>query len=321
MKIPFAKHLGTKLMALVLAVFLWGFAYLENLKEESITYRLSISAPAGLKIDKPTRPIDVVVRGPRKIVEPLSGELEVYIKKEITEADIESFGDADTIHLPIRLTAQDFNANPALTFPNLPRPVQVTLRRIDTRMLPVRLRVTGEPKPGYVYSREDSYPWPRSVSVTGPKSMLDKAQQIETEEIDISGLSASFKASEIRLENRIDGELVRIGDDRVDVYITIEQQLEEKSVEVRIEPMAPLDYPYAHSPDRTTVTVTLRGPGEVISGLRAEDVLVFYRVDDTMDPDDVPYPVDLAAWVPAHPDVTATLEQDLVNVKVEAASP
>ena len=155
MKIPFATHIGTKFMALVLAVFVWGFAYLENLKEETITYGLSISAPAGLRIDKPTRPIDVVVRGPRKIVEPLSSEPEVYVKKEITEADLESYGGADKIEITIRLTAEDLNADPALTFPNLPLPVLVTLQRIDTRMLPVRPRVTGEPKPGYVYSRGD----------------------------------------------------------------------------------------------------------------------------------------------------------------------
>jgi len=320
-KIPFASHLGTKVMALVLAVFLWGFAYLENLKDVSISYVLTLDPPEGLKIDERVKRFEIAVRGPRKIVEPLSREPEIYIKKQIDAKELEGFEDADTIPLTLTLTPEDLNADPSLIFPNLPMPVQVTLRRIDTRLLPVELKVVGEPQPGYVYVPEASYAWPRSVRVTGPKSMLDEARSISTEDFDITGLSSTLERADWPLVDEIEGEQVRLTEDSVYVQVVIRRELTEKTLEVPIEVLAPPGYPYRLNSDRTTATVTVEGPAEAVADIDEDDVHVFYRVDDSMAPRDVPYPADLYTWLPGPGDLSARVNEETVNVKVEPATP
>ncbi len=318
MKVPFASHLGTKIMALVLAAFLWGFAYTQNLQKTHIRYRVLFSAPQGLRVDPPGKEIRVAVSGPRRIVERLRSDMVRNLEKKITEDQIKAHEGEDSFSVAVSITQEDVNGDQGLIFPDLPMPITVMLSRVTTREVPVKLVVRGNPAPGYEYVPEYSGVRPTRVNVTGPRSLLTgKDVCIYTKEFDLSGLmSSTFFQPRVAIDPRIEGKPVQVDLSYVAVSVIIrpvhkERTFENVPIKILLDDQ---EYPYKVATKPAVVTVTVRGPSADVARLTAEDISVFVRVKSTLLPVATAYVEKPDVVVPAP--LEAKVDKDNIEVEV-----
>lgn len=327
MKIPFFSHAGTKVMAVALAVLLWGFAYLQNIQDETVECLVSFfpSEELTVTVEPERKELVLEVRGPRNLVEKLSAEGTIYIEKKITLSDLDGLGDADVIKYPVYITVDDMNADPAITFANLPRRIDLTIMRMGSVRLPVELNYVGNPALGWRVEKSENYTWPSTVTVSGPVSVLAKAKakgkSIRTWEFDITGRK-SWPPRDLDLETKIDGERVIVTPSSVTVHIAIRPDETERIFEgVPIQFLTPKGYPYKLSLDTDTVSVTVKGPQTTITRLEKKDIKVFVVVDENMTPTELAYTSRLDVSLPEPKLLEATLSQANVGVNVTAIEP
>jgi hypothetical protein len=309
--------MGTKIMAVVLAVFLWGFAYLLNLQDESITYDVKVSVEGNYSVDQKRRPVRIMVRGPRRTVEDLRLQGTVVIEKIITEEDLARFGEQDEIPFPLYIVAEDLNGQRGLTYPDIPKRVDLKISRIVTKTLSVDIRTTGQPKRPYVYSPEDSRVYPPQVRAKGPKSLLEQMEDIETEEVNINALF-SERVEDARLALPAGFDSIQLEPERVRVRIAFKQQSSQETFEnIPITWNILPDYPYRAVPSTPSVSVTVEGPKEVVATLDDEFISVVAIIDSSMVPRPTPYPQELHVWIRDHPQLKSTVEPDSISITVE----
>jgi len=317
MKIPFASHIGTKIMALVLAVFIWGFAYMENLQEANVAYEIEISTPPDVEMENPgPRTRYLVVKGPRRLVERLDEARNNRIVKTIRKEDLEKFKETDEFPYTVTVLRSDLRAPEPLTFPELPMEIEISLSRVKEKRLPVKLRVSGTPAPGYVYSEESSTVMPSQVTATGPQSLLDQAEFIHTEELEITGLTAPRRETYAQLVNTINGERISLSRPYVSAWIDIRQDLKSRTFEeVPVKVLwPPGGFPYKLEAKPAAVAVTVKGPQQRLENISADDIVVYVEVNSEHTPRDTGYVV--STKVDAPDDVTATVEQDTLSLVV-----
>jgi hypothetical protein len=147
-----------------------------------------------------------------------------------------------------------------------PKTFEVELVAADVKLLPVRVKPRGEVKAGYLLS--EPTPVPREVQVRGPRDVLDAADAVWTEPIDVSGRSENFKA---------DAELqttVQIGDREAPVQldqnkiVTVYFSIQPKPISVvlrnvKIFGLAPPGFRLTLEPEALSVTVT--GPSGLVA--------------------------------------------------------
>jgi hypothetical protein len=96
--------------------------------------------------------------------------------------------------VPIKLSREDFDLPYDVRLKQVkPKSFSVVLRRIVTRQLRVQVRTLGQPAQGYELADEPQAE-PTEVSVRGPKEVLDAADVISTEPVDVEGRSSSFSS-------------------------------------------------------------------------------------------------------------------------------
>ena len=197
-------------------------------------------------------------------------------------------------------------------------PITVTLSRVATRELPIKLVVRGNPAPGYEYVPEYSGVRPTRVSVTGPRSLLAvKDVCIYTREFDLSGLmSSTFFQPRVAVDPRIEDTPVQVDLPYVAVSVIIrpvhkERTFQNLPVKILLDDQ---QYPYKVDTKPSTVTVTVRGPAADIARLAAEDILVFVRVKSTFLPIATAYLEKPGVVVP--PPLEATVNKDNIEVEV-----
>jgi len=144
-----------------------------------------------------------------------------------------------------------------------PGRVAVRLEEVRQVTLPVRLARSGEPAEGY---RIDSIKVvPAYVMVTGPASTMETVRAIETEPLDVNGLTASIERTValVRAE-----PVLSVTPERVLVRIAVEQvritrEWRRVPVEVRN-----VDRPFQLRPPH--VNLTVRGPEAAVRDLELE---------------------------------------------------
>jgi YbbR domain-containing protein len=315
-RIPLAGHLGTKLMALILGIALWGFAFMQNLKETSITYRVHFYPPEGFVASPEDKTITVKVRGPRRVVDTIKPNADIEKPLEVN-GEVQDYKDVF-----VSITPEDLGTQSGLVYLQMPPAVEVTLTKYDTRSLAVELQPTGSPLEGYALSKERTRIWPATVSVTGPKRLLDAAASINTEPINLAGRSGTETLPLANVEDSINGEKVTVTPSQVAVELafdrkTITRDFESVPVQRMLPPGA---WPYAVRLDPATVTVTVEGPDTTVTTLEPEDVSVYVR----MEADDLPratggYSKPAVVIVPRG--VTGKAAPENINVEVSALQP
>jgi YbbR domain-containing protein len=150
-----------------------------------------------------------------------------------------------------------------------PGRIGVRLEEVHEATLPVRVARSGEPAEGYRIDGIKAVP--ANVVVTGPAGTIDALRAIETEPLDVNGLTASIERTVALVRTE---PVLSVKPERVVVRIAIEQilltrDLRRVPVEVRN-----VDRPFQLRPPH--VNLTVRGPQAAVRelGLGAGSVYV-----------------------------------------------
>ncbi len=310
----FLRHLlgnvGAKVMALVMAVALWMFAYVFSYttpKEHDVAVEVrtaggwSVTTGVGL-----TTKVSMVY--PRRLAETVAQEIrDRRIRVECEVPPDPSGGDAQIVSM--RLKESNLVVARALGIKDvqfIPPELRFPIVREVTRPLPVLVR-TSPPPPGYEIAYRP-YAMPSRVEVRGRKDVVNRATGIETAEIYISDPPPGTPPEWVVQPPRaalarhvvVDGQNhpVLVEQD-VQVRVDLRMLRTEKAFSgVPIRLLMRQDNPYAVSVREQSSDVRVRGPATIVDALKPENVVLY---------------VDLTKLAPAAVNYTQPVEARVVN--------
>jgi YbbR-like protein len=258
------SDLPVKVICLTAAVVLFLFHRVNTMTERFFSVPLEVSTPPGLAIASPyPRSVRITLRG---------SEESVYT---ILEEDIEATADLENHHgpgvfrAPVRITLRGTAASvQPLAVKAEPQEVTFTLEQLAERKVNVVPDLRGSP--AYGYAMVQSSVTPPAVSVRGARSRVQALSSLSTEEIDLSGRTASFSS---RVKVLAPGSLVRIvGEGAVDFRATIQESIGARTFDS--VPVVGVDIP-PHLALREVLpqgTVSLQGSQLALDGIRSDQV-------------------------------------------------
>jgi YbbR domain-containing protein len=309
----FLENKSAKIIALAVAVFLWFYANDRVQKTTEFWVSFQVNAPEDIAIDYSVSNIKIKARGPQSLLEKLGHENLVYTHS--VEGEVSGVRQID-----VPINPERFGLPESIKVVEVrPEFVSVTLSKIITEYLPVKLDFASEPTGGSVLIEERSYAIPSVVRVTGPESVVQKGTEILTEPIYIDHLSASqLYPVPVSMRQEIDGTKVKC-DKTVRVYVAIEKKMETIVLgRVPIRFLAPPDHKYtAKILDEAYLDLTVKGPPEVLSDFTEKDIFLFIDISG-LEPRNVPYEEPLHCLFLKE---GVTLEQELPTIKVDVPLP
>lgn len=170
------SYTASLIIALVLAVIIWGVAVQEN----DVNQRRLIDIPVQLiglppdsEIENAPRIVQIQVEGPTSRVDGLSGN-DFSAVLDVTESP------AGASTLPIIVTHNDaLNAQLITTLFQIPETVEVTIERIITKEVQVVVDVTGSVPLGY--ETGTVFIDPPTIQITGRASRVEQIDQARAE--------------------------------------------------------------------------------------------------------------------------------------------
>jgi len=176
-----------KILAFTVAVLLFVFNRMNNLRERDVEVFLDVILPKGYAIAAPYQEkVSVTVKGDDEdsIAEITPDDFWAFV-------DLSDYSREDEITLPVRYTRR----GPALSATVFvdrvePTEVQISLERELTRTIPVKPVFKGVPQNGYTLNRYTMNP--ATVRLKGPRSRIEALKGILTEEIDLAGRRSDF---------------------------------------------------------------------------------------------------------------------------------
>lgn len=186
------SNLGLKLLAVVIAVFLWWVAHGTSSVERG--YDLPVvfrGVPEDLVItDQTGDVVNVRVLGSRAALRNLGDERLEYVVDvsgaKPGKADFEV--DAAAIEMGVPRGARIVSRSPAQ--------LGVTFEKKGSKSVPVRAELEGKPAEGYAVAGVDVEP--ARVRVTGARKEVQRLSEVVTESIDLSGLTQTTE-KEVRV--------------------------------------------------------------------------------------------------------------------------
>ncbi len=194
------ENLQLKLIAAVVSILLYGLVLFQEESEGLIDYdieRVDPSPSSSLVITSEfPDTVRLRLRGPRSIINSMKQENLRPIKVDLSDRK------GGTSYYTF--SEDQFNIPPVLKFIRVtPESVQIKMERRITRQLPVRVRTYGNLARGTELKDAPEIE-PAVVSAIGTDSSLRGLQSMETEDIDIEGLSVG-KHEMMVFPRRIDG--------------------------------------------------------------------------------------------------------------------
>lgn len=183
MKLPITRDIHLRIAALLLAIVVWFVAGADIRKsrgdvvEKIIIAGLEVRGVASdLVVTAKPKDVEVRVRGPRQVVEPLDGS---KVKAYVSVAGRGEGEHGVRVQASVPESVQVAELMPASTI--------VTVDAVVGRDLPVSVALIGFPSDGCVLSAPKSAP--RSVTVAGPRTKVEAVKTVLAQ-IDISGVTA-----------------------------------------------------------------------------------------------------------------------------------
>lgn len=261
---PF-RHVGLKLLSVMLAVMLWMVIAGEETVERGLRVPLELQQfPPGLELlgDVPTT-ADVRVRGAAGTLSRLSpGDVVAVVDLRGARSGERLF------HLTPEQVRAPFGVEVVQVTPST---VAVAFENAASRSVPIRPAVEGRPAPGYVVGKITADP--PQVDIVGPQSAVRRVAEALTEPVSVAGAQRNVE------------ETVTVG--TVDPSLRL-QTLRTARVTVQIVP-APLEQTVRNRPVHqrnlagnltavvipSDVDVTLRGNKEAFARMRPDDATAF----------------------------------------------
>jgi len=197
-------NMGTKLMALVLAVLTWVLIYNMTVTTTQVEFAVEIVTPPGVEVlgygGIPTKPgIGYYVRATLSSSQSALEQLtHGKIARHVIEQDVNG-------KLPITVVSRDldFDLDPNLTLVEVsPQSFTVVVDKAEPKQLYVKVKTVGDLAPGYRLASEPRA-IPSSVTVIGPASVLAERDEIFTQPINLAGRSESFVAENMSLDDEM----------------------------------------------------------------------------------------------------------------------
>jgi len=261
---PF-RHLGLKVLSVVLALLLWMIVSGEETVERGLRVPLELQqVPAGLELSgEVPATVDVRVRG-------ASGTL-----SRVSTGDVVAVLDLRNARSGRRLfplTPKDVRVPFGVEIVQVqPSALAMAFEPSASRRVPVMPAVDGRPAPGYVVGALDADP--KTVEVIGPESAVRRASEALTEPVSVSGARERVQQSvtlglidpSLRLKNA--------GTATVTVQIVpapLERSLQGRPVHLRN--VAPNLEAQAIP---SAVGLTLRGSRQALARVEADDIVAY----------------------------------------------
>ena len=257
------SNVGLKALALIIAIGLWlaGHRDTERAIEVPVEFR---SIPSDLMVvDNRVDYVVLRVVGPRTLVSTLDAE-EMKLALDLNGAKPGS--------LSIPLAPNYFNIPRGVTVARITPPVvHLRLEPVVRRTLPVNVRISGSPAPGYRIAQMTVQP--ENVSVEGPAEDVRRMAAIETVPVDVERSSSGIKR---RVRLSTDGKPLTVVPEQVEVSIAIEEEQISRNFD-RIEVHAK-GFKGAYNVAPPTVFLRLSGPKSAIEKLRLTSDRVYVEL-------------------------------------------
>jgi len=325
-------NLRAKSMAMIMAIALWFYAINKHTGDIQEDIQLTINAPPGLTIlDTSSNIVTVDLSGAQNTIDRISDMIKD--NKITARFDIPDIGDVDededSYKRTIRLTRRNFNFPREVRLNSIvPNEIDITLGRLESKYIKVQIQKEGVIAPGYEITSEFFYP--SRALVTGPVSILNEADTINTSPIDMSGITSEQNRTfpwAVDLEDFIsvtrDGKYVSIPiqcDEKINVWFKVSEQVDIKVFEkVKINVLHPVDYGFKVKLKEEYINLSLKGPRLILEALSPEDIMAYIDVSSLIPPG--PYNQSLICKIPEGLKIDGTPPEahiDIVEPIVEA---
>lgn len=262
------RHLGLKMVSVVLAVLLWLTVAGEHIVERSLRVPLEFrNMPGQLEmVGAPPGNVDVRVRGSSGILSRLEpGEVVAILDLSPARPGRRLF------HLRTRDVDTPFGVEVAQI---TPATVGLSFERSESKFVPIVPAVEGEPAAGYVAGRVTVQP--TVVQVLGPESRLKELTEATTEPLSIENAKATVR--DVLTVGVIDSALRLKEPLSAVVSVPIAPAPTERrigGVPVRVRNLSPRASAEAVPP---LVVITVRGPRAALDALQVDSIEAFVDV-------------------------------------------
>jgi YbbR domain-containing protein len=260
---PF-RHLGLKIISIVMAVLVWLMVASEESVERGLRVPLEFQQfPAGLELEgEPPTLVDVRVRGAASHVARMApGDVVAVLDISSATAGQRLFAlTPEQVRVPFGVEVVQVQ----------PSTIVMVFGRSETRDLPVQALLEGDPAPGFVVGAVKVDP--PAVEVIGPAGALSRAGEAMTETISVAGAHETFSKS-VTI-GFLDPALRLKSPRRASVTVEVlpgprERRLNRPVHLLRLHPTL------TAQADPPIVEVVLRGNREALGRLNADDVTAY----------------------------------------------
>jgi hypothetical protein len=258
------SDMPTKIICLTAAVILFFFHRINTLKEEFFEVPLQSEIPAGLAVSSQyQKNVQITLRGTEDAI------------RQIKEADIEAGVDLSGIKNPgnYRMTVRVTRKGKSLIIEPLevtvePQEIAFVLEPLIERRVKLVADLRGSPAYGYDMTGYELTP--QTVVIRGAKTLVQAANSLFTEVIDLTGRTGPFT---LKSKVVIPNSLIRIvGDPAVDFKADIKETVMAKRFE-QVELTAINLLPaFAFKSPPAAGRIQVQGPQLVVEALKADQV-------------------------------------------------
>ncbi len=260
----FLHNWQLKLLSLFLAIILWVFAVFEKPMETTIEIPISYqNIPRDMIIvGNPPEKLIVEIKGPRAIITGMRKVVPYIIdlgrlRRGTTSIRVES----SRIHLPPGVEISRIS----------PSNIEITIDKISSKILPVRVRTRGLLPPGLELKKITVEP--SKIKLTGAESQLNSRRYIYTEFVDLSRINSS-QTIDVELDF---GNLTLVGVTTRVVHVMIEvttRKILKEFKNVPIQVFGGKKYILINKVAR----VKLYGPQMVLGKLTSQQLKAFINI-------------------------------------------
>ena len=262
---PF-RHLGLKVVALVLATLLWLTVAGEHVVERIIRVPVEFrNIPTQLEVvGDPPSGVDIRLRGSSTLLSRLdAGDVVAVLDLAHARAGSRIF------HIRNEDVRSPFGVEVTQVVPGT---VGIELEKSATRVVPVVAQIDGEPSPGYSLGQVTVEP--STVAIVGPESRVRKLANATTEPVTVAGERENVR--DVVAVGLLDSSVRLVQPQNVTVIVEvvpapIEREL--KGVPVQHRNLKPGLRASQLTPDK--VTVSIRGRRDVLAAVRPDTIEAF----------------------------------------------
>jgi hypothetical protein len=291
------EHWPLKVVALLLALALWGTVAAKRPATQIRTVELQVELPNGRALTRQLPNVSALVVGRA------SGLLALYreplrIHKVVPDTVsgaqfLLALAPADVVVSPsANVAVQDVQ----------PRQILIVLDEVSRRHVPVRARVTIRPDSGYVLVGGIAV-IPAEVEISGPRAVVEPTESVATSPVSVSGAREPIRLA-VPIDTAALGTL-RVSPSAVQVVAEVVPLAERLFSAIRVRVT---DDAWAIDP--AEVTLTVRGPATRVLALAADSFQVSVAPGRAASPgQSIPIVVESPPGISATPDPAAVVLQ------------